>query len=370
MELLNNFFYNGAAFIFVLTIIVFIHEFGHYYIAKLSGVKIEVFSIGFGKEIFGWNDKSGTRWKVCWIPAGGYVKMFGDVNPASAPDSDKIKNFTEEEKKLAFHSKPLFKKAAIVAAGPIANFVLAIAIITYFFSFYGKSTTLPQISSIAENSAAEKAGLLKGDLITSIDGTSVKSFSDIQRLISINTGTPIEITVNRSNKKISTTATPTMVTSEDIFGNQSKKALLGVSSNEISYEKLSIIEAVPAAFTETYQISASTLKAMKQMIFGERSLKEISGPIGIAKYSGQASKKGVETLLWFITILSINLGLINLFPIPILDGGHLLYYFVEAIRGKPMADKFQEIGFKIGMALLATLIIFAVFNDIRNLNIF
>lgn len=370
MELLHSFLYNSAAFVVVLTVIVFVHEFGHYYIAKLSGVKIETFSIGFGTEIFGWNDKAGTRWKVCWIPMGGYVKMFGDIDPASAPDTEKIKHFNEEEKKIAFHTKPLYKKAAIVAAGPIANFILAIVIITYFFTFYGKPTTLAEVSSVAEGSAAAEAGLIAGDIIIEIDSSKIETFADIQRVIAINTGTPIEITIHRGDQELSTIATPKIIVSEDIFGNESKRALLGISSTEVSYEKLNPVTAAGAAIVETYHIAAGTLTAIKQMITGERSAKEISGPIGIAKYSGQASKKGLDTLLWFMTVLSINLGLINLFPIPVLDGGHLLYYSIEAVRGKPMADKLQQYGFKLGIALVVTLAIFAIFNDIRNLNLF
>lgn len=370
METLNTFIFNATAFIIILSVIVFVHEFGHYIVAKLCGVKIEVFSIGFGKELCGWNDKSGTRWKISMLPLGGYVKMYGDIDPASAPDTNKINAMTKEEQKMAFHTKRLPAKSAIVAAGPIANFILAIIILTFFFSYYGKPVTLPKISSVIEGSAAEEAGFNVNDLIIDIDGTKVSSFSDVQRIIGINTGTPVNVKILRDEKEQQITVTPKMVPNKDMFGNEIKAPMLGISADIVSYGRLNIIIASKEAVIETYNIAASTLKAIGQMIAGERSAREISGPIGIAKYSGQSAQHGIQTVLWFITILSINLGLVNLFPIPVLDGGHLLYYFIEAVRGKPMADKIQQIGFKIGIALVATLAIFAIFNDIRNLKMF
>jgi regulator of sigma E protease len=368
MQLLSTFLYNAGAFIVILSVIVFVHEFGHYIVAKLSGVKIEVFSIGFGKELLGWNDKSGTRWKISLLPLGGYVKMFGDTNPASMPDTDKIKAFTAEEEKIAFHTKPLYKKAAIVAAGPIANFILAIFILTFMFWHDGKPTSLPIINVVMEGSAAAEAGLQSGDVIISMDGESVSSFNDIQRIVSLNTGTPITTIIQRSNEQIQLAVTPKIVSRKDIFGNTINAAFLGVSSSIVSYQRLKLLPALGEGISETYNISAGTLKAIGQMITGQRSVKEISGPIGIAKYSGQSVEKGLATVLWFMTVLSINLGLINLFPVPILDGGHLLYYAVEAIRGKPLADKVQQLGFKLGMLFILALAALGFINDFRNLN--
>ena len=359
--------FNIAAFIFVLTVIVFIHEYGHYYIARINGVKVEAFSIGFGKELFGWNDKHGTRWKICAIPMGGYVKMFGDINPASVPDDEQIKAFTKEEEEVAFHSKKLSQKTAIVSAGPIANFILSIVILSVLFAFVGKSTTLPEVSAIAPDSAAEAAGLQEGDMILEIDGEGVRTFADLQRIIGINTGTEVGIKLDRGGEIVNVAVTPRITEREDAFGNPVKTPLLGVMSTAMSYEKLSLVKAPIEAVRETYNIGKSTLIAVGQMIVGKRSATEISGPIGIAKYSGQSAKRGVETLFWFMAVLSINLGLINLFPIPVLDGGHLLYYGIEAVRGKPMADKYQQYGFKIGIALVATLAIFAIVNDILKL---
>lgn len=370
MELLATILNSTVAFIVILSVIVFIHEFGHYYIAKISGVKIEVFSIGFGKELFGWNDKSGTRWKVSLLPLGGYVKMFGDIDPASSPDSKKIKAFTEEEKKLAFHTKSLPIKSAIVAAGPMANFLLAIVIMVFFFSYYGKPMTTAEVSQVVEGGAAEEAGLLPGDVIIEIDGDEIDSFADIQRIVAINMGTPIEIIIERDNSQLTTIATPKMQERKDMFGNDIKAAMLGIVSTEFAYEKLPILTSFKAAVAETYNISASTLKALKQMVTGERSPKEISGPLGIAKYSGQSAEKGIETVLWFMVVLSINLGLINLFPVPLLDGGHLMFYAVEAVQGKPVADRVQEWAFKIGIALVGSLFIFAMLNDLQKFNLF
>jgi regulator of sigma E protease len=357
-------------FVVILSIIVFIHEFGHYSIAKLSGVKIEVFAIGFGREICGWSDKSGTRWKICWIPMGGYVKMYGDVNPASMPDEEKMQEMTAEEKKLAFHYKSLPIKAAVVSAGPLANFFLAIVLLTFFFGYYGKPLTTSELSVVQPGSAAAEAGLTAGDKITKMDDDDVKEFADIQRVIGLNTGTAIIVEYLRNGIIMRTVATPKISTRKDIFGNEIKAALLGVQANVISYEKLGAGSAVTAAVKETYNISVSTLTAIGQMVTGKRSGREISGPIGIAKYAGQSAEKGLASMLWLMVVISINLGLVNLFPIPVLDGGHLLYYLIEAVQGKPLAERFQQYGFRFGMALIATLAVFAIINDIRNLNLF
>lgn len=370
METLLLALHNSLWFVIILSIIVFVHEFGHYFVAKLAGVKIDAFAIGFGPEIFGWNDKSGTRWKVCCLPLGGYVKMYGDINPASMPDDEKMQEMTPEEKKFAFHYKSLSAKAAVVFAGPLANFILAIVLLTFFFSYYGKPLTTTELSVVVPDSAAAEAGLKPGDVITNIDGNKVKEFGDIQRVIGLNTGTSVVIEFNRGNETIKTTAIPQISARKDIFGNEIKAALLGIQANVISYDKLGAGSAAVEAVKETYNLSVGTLTAIGQMITGKRSAREISGPIGIAKYSGQSATKGLPTILWFMVIISINLGLVNLFPIPVLDGGHLLYYSIEAIRGKPMAEKFQQWGFRFGIALVGTLAIFAIINDIRNLTIF
>jgi len=310
MELLQIIFQNLLSFVFILSTIVFIHEYGHYWVAKKCGVKIDSFSIGFGKEIFGWSDKAGVRWKVSLIPLGGYVKMFGDEGEASTPDGEKIKEMSAEEKAVAFHTQPLFSRFMIVLAGPIANFLLAIIILTGFFNYYGRPETLPVVNSVVAGSAAEGIGLQEGDKIIEIDG------------------------------------------------------------NNIEYKELGIFSAFTTSITETYSLSARTLEAVGQMITGARPADQISGILRIADYSGKSVEQGLRTVLWFMAILSINLGLVNLFPIPMLDGGHLFFYIIEGVTGKPLSEKTQEYLFRFGFAVLISLMLFATFNDLKHFNIF
>lgn len=355
-----------VAFIAVITVIVFVHEFGHYYIARRCGVKIEVFSIGFGKELWGWTDKSGTRWKIAMIPAGGYVKMFGDMDPSSAPDKEKIASMSETEKNVAFHTKPLFQKSAIVAAGPLANFLFAIVVLFFFYSILGKPYISSEISEILPNSPAEKAGLLSKDIIQKIDGSKTESFEDISRILALTTEESVNVVVERNHQLLTFTLFPELVETKDIFGNTVKTRRIGIKSVVMSHRDLSMPAAAVAAVKEVYVVSEMTLKAIGQMIVGKRGTEEISGPIRIAKYAGMSAEQGAATLIWFMIVISINLGLVNLFPIPLLDGGHLLYYAIEAIQGKPLADKVQKIGLRLGTALIIALAIFAVVNDIRH----
>lgn len=364
METLVAFFYNLAVFIPVISVIVFVHEFGHYYVAKRCGVKVDAFSIGFGKEIVGWFDKSGTRWKICWLPFGGYVKMFGDINPTSAPDPN-MKNLSEEDKQKTFHFKPLPQKSAIVAAGPLTNFVFAILLIAGLFFYYGKTESSTQIGEILPGSAAEKAGMQQGDVILAIDGESMKTFSDIARVISLNQGSEVDVRFKRDDKEQETRITPKLVVTKDVFGNEIKVGQLGIKAMEGNYVKLGLVQSLVEASKETYYICTGTLKAVGQMITGERGLEDLGGPVRIAKYSGQASKQGFMSVLWLMALISANLGLINLFPIPALDGGHLLYYVIEALQGRPLAEKFQEYGLRFGIGLIIALALFATFNDIR-----
>lgn len=353
-----------GSFLLVLTVIVFIHEFGHYIVAKRAGVKIEVFSIGFGTELFGWNDRSGTRWKICLLPLGGYVKMFGDANPASAPDRGKLEQMNPLERSVSFQGKSLLSKSLIVAAGPFANFVLAFVLMTGLFLYSGKLEISTTVSDIVPKSAAAEAGLQAGDTIIAIDGKEVNHFADIQRMVSLNTGTPLALTITRQNKQLLVNVTPKMTLRDDGLGGQVSMPTLGLQSGQISQHPLNLFQAMGESVTQTYVISATTLQAIGQMITGKRDLSEISGPIGIAKYSGEASKRGVVALLWLMVVISVNLGLVNLFPIPVLDGGHLLYYIIEAIQGRPLAEVYQQWGMRIGMFLVALLIIFAIVNDV------
>jgi regulator of sigma E protease len=316
------------SFFIVLSVIVFVHEFGHYLIARLCGVKIEAFSIGFGKELFGWNDKSGTRWKISALPLGGYVKMFGDASAASTEDAETIANMSEEERKLTFHQKPLYKKAAIVAAGPLANFVLTIVVFTWFILTVGLPSADPIVGQITPDSPAQTAGLKPGDRILKINDDEVSSFNDIPYLISTNLGTPVTLRVERGAREFNVTLTPKEIGSDDGLGNKIKHPLIGIKSAEIKYENVGPVRAFSEATRRTYMICTATLKVIGQMATGKRGAGDLKGPIGIAQLSGQATDKDVHTVLWLIAMLSANLGLVNLFPIPLLDGGHLAYYAI------------------------------------------
>lgn len=367
LEMLYTTVKMAAAFLFVLGLIVFIHEYGHYIIAKLCGVKITTFSIGFGKEIYGWDDKSGTRWKISAIPLGGYVKMFGDASAASTPDSGLLENMSEEERKGAFHFKPLYQKMLVVAAGPIANFLLSIAIFTYFIMANGIVSVEPVIGKIVADSPAYEAGLEVGDRITKIDGAEIKSFNDISFALSTNLGTPVKTEIKRENQIIELTITPRMFEDEDGLGNKITRPLIGIKSGDFTHTYLNFPQAVGEATVKTYKLCEATLKVIGQMITGKRDANDLKGPIGIAQLSGQAAEKGVNTLLWLMALISANLGLMNLLPVPVLDGGHLVYYTVEAIRGRPLAEKIQEYGFRVGFALITMLMAFTIINDVKKL---
>jgi regulator of sigma E protease len=359
-----HFFLNILDFIFVITVIVFIHEFGHYIIAKKAGVKIEVFSIGFGKEIFGWTDKSGTRWKIASLPLGGYVRMYGDATEASTP-AESIAELSPEEKAKTFHYKPLYKKAAIVAAGPIANFILTIAILTFFIATSGFPSTEPIVGEVMKDTPAEAAGLRAGDKVLAVNDRKIDIFMDIPRAIMTNLGTPVTLDILRDNKELHVTLTPKQMVDKDGLGNNTRP-VIGIMSQKLKYENIGLARSLWEATRETYYMCVINLEAIGQLIQGKRSAKEsITGPIGIAKLSGQAAQKGLSSVFLFIANLSVSLGLINLFPVPMLDGGHLLYYAIEAVQGRPLAKRFQEYGFRIGMAMIGMLMAFAILNDIR-----
>ncbi len=367
LDILHSLLHTIASFIVVISVIVFIHEYGHYIIAKLCGVRISTFSIGFGKELFGWNDKSGTRWKVSLLPLGGYVKMFGDSSAASNPDTDALEAMSEEDKKVAFHYKKLYQKTLVVMAGPAFNFLLSIAIFTYFILNNGLPSSEPIAGKILENSAAAEAGLMVGDRITMIDDKKVYSFNDIPYYISTNIDTPVVLAVERGDKKLNITLTPKQVEEDDGLGNKIKRPLIGIGSKEMKYEDVGLFNAVIEATKHTYRFCAINLRAVGQLISGERSPKQLKGMVGIAQISGQAAYKGFDMLVLIIANLSAAIGLFNLFPIPVLDGGHLLFYTIEALFRRPLAEKVQEWSFKIGFALVASLMAFTLVNDISKL---
>ena len=361
------------SFVLILSVIVFIHEFGHYIVAKFCGVKVETFSIGFGKELFGFNDRSGTRWKFSLLPFGGYVKMFGDEGAASTPDNDAIDQMSDEEKRVSFHHKKLWQKGLVVAAGPVANFILTIGIMTYFLYTGGVASTEPVIGEIIPDTPAMEAGLQTGDRILSVDGEEVKVFGDIPNMIATNLGTPVSLHLIRDGQEMTLSITPMEFEDEDALGNKVKRPLIGFKSQKMKKLDVSFPEAVWTATGRTYDLCALSLRFLGQMITGQRSAEDLKGPVGIAKLSGQVTQTGdtwdetLRMILWFIAMLSANLGLVNLLPIPMLDGGHLVYYAIEAVRGKPMAVKFQEYGFKAGFMIILSLMAFTLFNDIKQI---
>lgn len=358
------------AFIFIISFIVFIHEFGHFWVARLCGVKIESFSIGFGKELFGWNDKHGTRWMFSLIPLGGYVKMFGDSDAASTPDKGKLKELSEEDKKQAFYYKPLYQRFLIVLAGPLFNYILAAIILFVFFFSYGRPITKPVISKLVENGVAQKIGLQEGDKILEVDNHKISSFEDLKGIVSMHPNIEIELKYKRKNEVIETKITPESQVTTDIFGNKVEAGIIGVISDKVDYKKMNLTESASYAVYQCYDLSAKTLEAIGQMITGQRPADQISGILRIADYSAKSVEQGFRTVLWFIAILSLNLGLVNLFPVPMLDGGHLFFYIIEGLRGKPISEKIQDYLFRFGFALLVTLMLFATFNDLKHFKVF
>lgn len=361
MDILNFIWTNGASFLFILTVIVFIHELGHFLVAKYNGVRVEVFSVGFGPELFGWNDRSGTRWKLSLLPLGGYVKMFGESASSRAPDAPEM---SAEEKAVSFHHKRVGQRAAIVAAGPIANFLLAIVIMAAMFSTVGQPFTPTDIGAVQPGSAADQAGLRAGDVIRSVDGTATERFEDVQRIVRMKPDVPLKMSVERDGRQITLTATPQRSELTDRFGNSEKIGLLGVSRAGSAYTRHDPATAVWRATQETFRLSLFTLQAVGQIVSGARSAEDLGGPIRIAQMSGQVAEGHIADVFWFLAMLSINLGLINLFPVPMLDGGHLMFYGVEALRGRPLSERVVEYGFRVGLGLVLTLFVFVTYQDL------
>jgi len=365
-----------GSFVVALSVVVFVHEFGHFIIARRCGVRCESFSIGFGPELFGKTDRYGTRWKVSVIPLGGYVRMYGeaeamqsieggaaDVSPADS------KPLSPEDRAASLRYKTVGQRAAIVFAGPAVNFLFAIVVFFVIFMLYGRPIVDPVVGGVVDNSAAAEAGLHPGDRITAIDGNVISRFDDIQRLVQLGYGTTMHLTVHRDDQDLQLTVTPRIVEREDAFGNMQKTPLLGISASgeTRAVQRLGPTQAMVTAVTQTYSVVEATWVAVGQMITGRRGTEDLGGPIRIAKYSGQAAKAGLAGFVFFVAILSINLGLINLVPVPLLDGGHLLFYAIEAVRGRPLSDRAQEWGFRIGVALVGALMVFVTWNDIVQL---
>ena len=362
-------------FIVLIVIVVFIHEYGHYYFAKRFGVGVTDFSIGFGKEMFGWNDKSGTRWKVCVIPLGGYVKFFGDRNVYSQADNDKIiKEYSKVDQDKLFVLKPLYQRALIVFGGPLANFLLAILIFFSVYTFAGKDFTPAVINEVQKDSPAMVAGLKDNDIVVSIDGNEVKSIMEVSKYIMMSTDEFINFTVNRYDQDLTFRVKPNIIEGEDNLGNKISKRMVGIKlgayNNEVNHVKLGPAKALFYAVKEVYYVSTSSLKYIGSMIVGNGDTSQLGGPIRIAKISGQVAEFGILPFISLMAYISISLGLINLFPIPMLDGGHLMFYSIEKVLGRPLSQKTQEGFFRIGLFLLLSLMFFTTFNDLKDVGLF
>ena len=362
-------------FLILIMIVVFIHEYGHYYFAKRFGVGVTDFSIGFGKEIFGWNDKSGTRWKVCWIPLGGYVRFFGDRNVFSQSEQQEIINkYNEEDRKKLFILKPLYQRSLIVAAGPLANFFLALLIFAAINMFVGKDMTPAVIDEVQKDSPAFVAGMKKNDKIVYIDKKKVESVLQVSTFINISTSETIEFVVIRNDQEISLLVKPNLVDGNDALGNSVKKRMVGIRlssfNNEYTKQPLGPSKAIYYSFQEVWFVTTTSLNYLGKMITGSGDASQLGGPIRIAKVTGQVAEYGIIPFLSIMAYISISLGLINLFPIPMLDGGHLMFYLIEKILGRPLSQKVQEGFFRIGLFLLFSLMFFVTFNDLKDLGLF
>ena len=354
-----------VAFIVALTIIVFIHELGHFLVARWCGVSVEAFSIGFGKEITGWHDKHGTRWKLCWIPLGGYVKFKGDANAASLPDAETVAKAANDPGN--FHGKPVWQRAAVVAAGPIANFILAIFIFAVGFMLVGVPMVEPRVGAVLQGSAADKAGIQKGDLIVKVEGSAIPSFDDLVMAVIARGGDELTVEIDRGGSKINLVIVPNIVEEADGNGGKIRKGQLGVSydpSAVVSYERLNPVAAVSKGVDRSWFIVSTTFRYLAKLFTGRESADQLGGPLSIAQVAGDAASAGVFQFITMIAFLSVSIGLINLFPIPMLDGGHLVYYAIEAVRGKPLGEGAQEWGFRIGFSIVIMMMVVGTWNDV------
>jgi regulator of sigma E protease len=358
-------------FLFVLSLVVFFHELGHFLVARWCGVRILVFSIGFGPEIIGFNDRYGTRWKISAIPLGGFVKFFGDDNVASVSSSARLAGMDEAARAECFVFQPVGKRAAIVVAGPLANFLLAIVIFAGLLMFYGKQSMSARVDLVLPDSVAETAGFKPGDLVVTINGNKIDDFDQMKRIVSDSGGERLEIAVERGGSTVILNATPALEEKKDIFGNVRRIGILGIQRSpvgeDLKYQPVSPPRAVWMGVQETWGVVDQTLRYLWGVLTGHKSADQLSGPIGIARVVGQAANISFTFVIQITAAISVSIGLLNLFPIPLLDGGHLLFYGIEAMRGRPLSERAQEVGFRIGLAIVLMLMIFATFNDIIHL---
>jgi regulator of sigma E protease len=357
-----------VAFVFVLVVVVFVHEMGHFLVGRWCGIGVKTFSIGFGPELFGWNDRHGTRWRVAAVPLGGYVKFVGDAGAASEPDPEEIASLSEEERAVAFHTQPVWKRAATVFAGPFANFVLTIVVFAAMFSIYGKFVSEPVIAKVLPDSPAAIAGMMPGDRFVSVDGVKVDTFNDVQRLVSGRAGEPIVFVLLRNGNEVTVTATPEVREQTDPLGNVVKVGLIGVINDQTVGEprvvKFTPVGAVAEAVSETGFVISRTFQFMKRFVVGREDKCQLGGPVKIADMAGKAAQKGFEWLVQLIALLSVGIGILNLLPIPPLDGGHLLFYGIEAVIRRPVPAGVIDAVYRVGFMLVLAFMAFVFWNDL------
>ena len=354
-------------FLAVLTVIVFVHEMGHYLVARWNGVAIQTFSIGFGRELIGWDDRHGTRWRISAIPLGGYVRFVGDMNAASVPDAESVANADPELAPRLFANKNVWQRIAVVVAGPVANLILTFVILYGLLVGYGRYTVPPVIGEVTVASVAEAAGLQAGDSVVSVDGYAVRSFDDFQRFIATAPERHVSIVVDRDGAQRTLDLVPEAVETQDRFGNNQRIGRIGVSRTideaDVMLYRPGPVEAVGMTFEEIRFIVQRTGAFLGDFFVGRGDVEQLGGPVKVAKVSGQVATLGIVALINLTALLSLNIGIFNLLPVPMLDGGHLLYYLVEAVRGRPLSMRVQEIGFRFGFALVLALMVFTLFND-------
>ena len=361
--------YTLAVFLLVIGVLVFVHEFGHYGVARLFGIRVETFSVGFGPELFGRVDRNGTRWRIAAIPLGGYAKFAGDANGASQPDAEALARVSPEDRADLFHFRPLYQRAAVVFAGPAINFLFAILIFAGFFMSYGHQITPPVVSQVVPGTPAAAAGIQAGDRFLAIDGQKVQRFEDVMRIVTINPGTEMRVALQRGDERLQLAVTPQVVQGRDRFGNEYRRGALGVASSELQVVREGPLVALRSAVGETIETCRMMWETILQVLTGRRDVAELGGPVKIAQFSGQSAVLGWPALVSFVALISINLGFINLLPIPMLDGGHLFLYALEAVRRRPLDPKLQEWAFMSGFALLMSLMLFLTWNDLQSIGL-
>ncbi len=355
-------------FLFVLTVVVFVHEMGHYLVGRWCGIGVRAFSIGFGPELLGFNDRNGTRWKLCAIPLGGYVKFVGDMNATSTPDAGEMETLTDSERKIAFHTQPIWKRALTVVAGPVFNFLLTIAVFAVMFSIYGRYVSEPMVAEVRPDSPAAIAGMEPGDRFVRVDGTAVDSFADVQRLVSGRAGDPIVFVLLRDGKEITVTATPEISEQKDALGNVVKVGLIGVVNNQEAGQPRQVtftpMGALAESVSETGHIIVRTGQFLKRFAVGREDKCQLGGPVKIADMAGKAAQLGFEWLVQLVALLSVGIGILNLLPIPPLDGGHLAFYAVEAVKGRPVSERAMEAVYRVGLFMVLGFMAFVFWNDL------